>query len=158
MSRAIAIKRLTVTKPGQRVFFELKIPCGCDRVDWIGATIPTYTGALDTGPLGYVPRTAGQVKLKWQEKGDIFFACEVDLIEHAFRDELLVDAKYRVLPFGLDKGVFQWGKRMGPLSVCIDQRHTHLRGSYTDILNTQLVTPQHYGVNIYVHCSKGGGR
>jgi len=154
MSRAVAIHQFSVSKAGERVYFELKIPCGCDTVDWIGTTVPSYTDILDTGVLGYVPRTAGQVKLKWQDKGDIFFAADVDIVENAFPDELMFRGKS--LPFGLNKGVFQWGKRIQPLGVCIDQVNTHLRGSYIDVLNTQLVTPQTYKVNVYVYCSEGG--
>lgn len=154
MSRAVAIKQLTVSKAGERVYFELKIPCGCDTVGGIAMTVPSYTDFLDTGVLAYQPRTAGQVKMKWQDKGDIFFAAEVDLYEFVFRDELMFRGK--ALPYGLDLGVFQWGKRIQALGVCIDQVNTHLRGSYIDILNTQLVTPQTYKVNIYVYCSEGG--
>lgn len=156
MNRAVAIQELVVEKAGEWVYFQVDIPRMSQPILEVGFSFSRWPLKWSFVQMGYPPQSVGQVKLGWQEHGDVFFAAEVDNPEAMVRDE----GVFRIgrLPFRFNQGLWDFGKRIVPHQVRIEAQNTRLFGLYRDRINRQADQAQRYELSIYFYFEKGGGR
>lgn len=157
MNGPVCISSFTVSKAGEWVYFQIKLPCGAPPVVGLNFTVLEWasTWGFKSGP--YIPPTAGEVKLRWQEHGDVFFAAPVDFDDQAFPDIVLVGGV--ALPFGFSNGLWDFGWRKEPHRVEIEQGNTVIFGLYRDHMIQLSGTLQPYTVRVYLYFppkEKGG--
>lgn len=146
MNPRVFIHQIPVSLQGEEVSFEVKIPEDADRITGLHFSI---TG-LDK-PLvfrnGGIHLSIGQLKLKWNDKGDWFFAGEVDFPEGQVPDEKFFNQN--ALPIDLQSGPWQYGTGISEWSINISACNTTLEGRFTDSLNALQGQDQDYLLNVY---------
>ena len=156
MKGPVSIKTFTVTKAGQWVWFEVAIPRRSPAICGVNFTVSGWAASWGFRSGPYTPSIAGEVRLRWQEQGDVFFAAPVDHEEALIHDGATVGAPH--IPVGLNKGMWDFGRRKEPHRVQIARENTMVFGLYRDNLIAESGVIQDYTVKVYLYFEqmKGG--
>jgi hypothetical protein len=150
-AKGIVHQRVTVTRQGERLYFDLFLPEGAVAF----TSVCAVADAAKAGPAAMAARTwqdgtAGHLALRWDRPGNVFLMQRVDLLETFERDLLPCGLQHPGGGFWQSTEMQVCGTRLHATPVRIPWDCRHIRGAYVDAIGKARGTSGTYNVDIHL--------